>query len=292
METLFLGLIGLCAGALGGLLGVGGSIVMIPALTELFGPQQHLYQAAAMIVNFFVVLPAAYRHYRAGAMMTAVVKHMVPLAIVAVMLGVLASEWSIFRGSGQARLTMLFGLFLIYTAARMLAQIPRSGLITSQGGKGFDARRDGLKAGLVAGLPTGFIAGLLGVGGGTICVPFQNRYLRIPLRSAIANSTATIVMLSLIGASSKNWALAMEHPADLRRSLGLAGMLIPTAILGGWLGSRWTHVLPLKALRVVFSILLVIGGGRMIWHGYLALNPPADARSAHFVPAPSASVPA
>ena len=63
--------VGLLAGVLGGLLGVGGSILMIPAMVFLFadryGPEgQHLYQAAAMIVNLFVVLPAVDRHRRAG----------------------------------------------------------------------------------------------------------------------------------------------------------------------------------------------------------------------------------
>ena len=59
--------IGLMAGTLGGLLGVGGSVIMIPALTAIFGPEQHLYQAAAMAVNVGVAVPAAWRHHGAGA---------------------------------------------------------------------------------------------------------------------------------------------------------------------------------------------------------------------------------
>ena len=66
-DLIALALIGLLAGLLGGLLGIGGSIVMIPAMTEVLGPDQHLYQAAAMTVNFFVVVPAVIRHSRAGA---------------------------------------------------------------------------------------------------------------------------------------------------------------------------------------------------------------------------------
>ena len=66
-EMLILMAIGLCAGLLGGLLGIGGSVVMIPAMSVIFGPAQHLYQGAAMIVNFFVVIPAVIQHRRAGA---------------------------------------------------------------------------------------------------------------------------------------------------------------------------------------------------------------------------------
>ena len=66
VETVTLIIIGLFAGLLGGMLGVGGSIVILPALTEVLGPNQHTYQAAAMVVNFFVVMPAVWQHRRAG----------------------------------------------------------------------------------------------------------------------------------------------------------------------------------------------------------------------------------
>src|SRR2546421_36480 len=70
-EFVWLALIGLVAGASGGLLGIGGSTVMIPGLVLVFGAtpgdRQHLYQAAAMIVNFFVVAPAVLRHHQARA---------------------------------------------------------------------------------------------------------------------------------------------------------------------------------------------------------------------------------
>jgi len=286
VETLILAGIGLVAGVLGGLLGVGGSIVMIPAMTELLGPQQHLYQAAAMIVNFFVVLPALYQHHRAGAVMVPVVRRMAPLAIVAVVLGVLASEWSIFKGQGQARLVVLFGAFLVWEGVRNALRLWRGKAGSSTARRPFDPQRDGLKAALLAGLPTGFIAGLLGVGGGTVCVPIQNRFLRIPLRNAIANSTAAIVTLSLIGAASKNWAMATQHVEyTVSQSLWLAGMLIPTAMVGAWLGSRLMYVLPLKALRIVFAVFLFAAGSRMVWHGYTDLRlPDAPAAAAGVSP--------
>ena len=92
MDALWLALIGLLAGACGGLLGIGGGIVMIPAMTEVFGPDQHLYQAAAMIVNFFVVVPAVYQHVRAGAVDRSAVRRLIPLGPVAVVAGVALSE--------------------------------------------------------------------------------------------------------------------------------------------------------------------------------------------------------
>ena len=100
-DTLaFIVLIGMVAGTLGGLLGVGGSVVMIPALALLFGTgkNQHLYQAAAMTANIAVALPAAARHRKAGALRPQVLRWMLPIALISIVLGVLASNLPVFKG--------------------------------------------------------------------------------------------------------------------------------------------------------------------------------------------------
>ena len=120
--------IGLFTGVVGGLLGVGGSIVMIPAMTEVLGPDQHLYQAAAMIVNFFVVVPAVYQHRKAGAIDMTTVKRLVPLALIAVVCGVALSELAIFSGAGERYLRALFGGFLLLIVIRDLWSLVRNRL--------------------------------------------------------------------------------------------------------------------------------------------------------------------
>src|SRR5262245_18021046 len=57
--------LGLFAGALGGMLGIGGSVIMIPVLTVELRRDHQLSQAVAMIVNVFVSLPAVLQHRRA-----------------------------------------------------------------------------------------------------------------------------------------------------------------------------------------------------------------------------------
>src|SRR5690606_25680314 len=80
--------LGLFAGVFGGMLGVGGSVIMIPGLTFAFGTNQHLYQAAAMVANVAVAVPSALRHRRQGAIVPQVMRWMLPAAIVAVLAGV------------------------------------------------------------------------------------------------------------------------------------------------------------------------------------------------------------
>ena len=259
----WLALVGLAAGLSGGLLGIGGSIVMIPAMTELMGSHPHKFQAAALIANFFVAGPALVQHIRARATIAPVLRTLIPATAVAALVGVACSEAPLFRGDGAVYLTGLFGVFLLYVAISDVARgqrgrpkdhsAPRGGWIT--------ARR------IVLGIaiPTGLVSGLLGVGGGVLSVPLQQRILRIPLRSAIANSAATIVALSLVSATAKMTALALRHPdCTWDAPVRLAAFLIPSAIVGASIGGRLTHVLPLGIVRAAFIVLLIVAGIRMI----------------------------
>jgi len=279
VDIVLLVLIGLFGGLVGGMLGVGGSVVMIPAMTELLGPNQHLYQAAAMIVNFFVVVPAVYQHRRARAIDFRTVARLVPLSILAALAGVAVSELPMFRCSGETYLQGAFGAFLIIIAAVDLFRMSRAKTRdTINELKDNPARLSPQRitwrfAAYVA-IPTGLIAGLLGVGGGVLAVPLQRRFLRIPLRQAIANSAAVIIPTSLLGATAKNLAI-MDRHIDGTSPFVLAAILIPMAVLGSFIGSRWTHIAPLKMIRVAFWVLLMVAGTKLVYTTASSLRPSA-----------------
>lgn len=266
-EILILGIIGLSAGLVGGMLGVGGSIIMIPALTEATGPNQHLYQASAMIVNFFVVVPAVVYHRRAGTIDTSTVVRMVPPAVAAVIVGVGISELPIFAAEGAAYLRLLFGLFLLSAAGYDIYRLYRRNH-AHRTELAWEGAKPTTHVGprwwhLVAvAVPTGLVAGLLGIGGGLLAVPLQRRLLHIPLRVAIANSATVIIATSFVGAGVKNYAYVVEHDYTLR-SFVLAGVLIPTAIVGSMCGSRLTYRLPLRLVKTAFFILLAVAAFRL-----------------------------
>lgn len=256
--------VGLAAGLIGGLLGVGGSVLMIPAMMWLLGPDLHVYQGAAMIVNFFVIAPAAMQHIRARAVIPAVVRVAIPTAAGTILLGVWVSESPWFRGENVHRLSHVFGAFLWYVAAynvwRLVRGTPAPGAPTSV------TNMPTPKAWAVAaavGLPAGFVGGLLGIGGGALAVPFQQVFLRVPLRNAIANSAVMIAFISVIGATYKNVMLVRQgmHPAT---TLVLAALLIPTAMVGGYYGARLTHRLPRRLLRAAFAILMIVAGYQLL----------------------------
>jgi len=264
-ELVLIALLGLVGGTLGGLLGVGGSVIFLPGMVLLFGQDQepgfnqHLYQATAMIVNVAVALPAAWRHRRAGAIRFDVLKWILPAAFICIFIGVWLSNFftdPVWLG----RLLAAFMVYVIVLNVRKLLPGKGAGQPTAE----VDApdgttTRSGRPLGI--GVIMGTVAGLLGIGGGAVAVPLQQVLLKLPLRVCIANSAAVICITAGFGAIAKNATLPPD--CSVRTSLALATLLAPTAIVGGLVGARLTHVLPVPAVRIAFIVLMMLAAWKM-----------------------------
>ncbi len=263
--------IGLVAGLLGGLLGVGGSTIIIPGLALALGYHQHLYQAAAMIANIAVSIPAAVQHRRAGATVKPVLRWMLPTALLFVMLGVWLSNLPLFRGVDGGRwLGRVLALFLVYVIAvntrRIFVPRPETlqpGAPTHPGSTTPAASKSIAARSASVGSVMGTIAGLLGIGGGAIAVPLQQIVLKLPLRYCIANSAAVICVSAAIGALYKNASL-YQHGYHWHDSVCLALILAPSAWLGGHLGANLTHRLPVRQVRIAFVGLMIVAAVKMV----------------------------
>jgi uncharacterized membrane protein YfcA len=111
---------------------------------------------------------------------------------------------------------------------------------------------------------------LLGVGGGILAVPLQRRFLHISIRTAIANSAAIIVATSLVGALAKNYAV-MSEVENPREPILLALVLIPTAVVGSLVGSRFTHRVPVQLVKGAFNLLLLLAAVRLTYSAVRSL---------------------
>lgn len=107
--------IGIVAGALGGLLGVGGGIVMVPAFTRLLDlPIKHAV-GTSMGVIFFTAISASWRHWQLGNLQPRVVVLVAALSMAGAWVGA-----SLTTRVNERTLRIFFALFLIVTAADML----------------------------------------------------------------------------------------------------------------------------------------------------------------------------
>ncbi len=272
MDYFILLTIGLVMGLLGGLLGIGGSVVMIPAMTVAFGENQHLYQASAMICNFFVAVSSAAAHRRAQILEPVTLRWMIPSAILGILVGVTLSNHSFFAKERSYLLARTFGGFLayvalyntyrLYQAFRLRHADPTDLVVTNPHSP---------LAGLV-GLITGLSAGLLGTGAGTVSTPLQQLLLKTSLRRAMANSAVLITSMAWLGAIYKNVTLTQHHIVfplfpgypGWAVSLAVAWTLIPTALVGGYIGGHLMHRLPTALIRTVFVGVVAIAAVRLL----------------------------
>lgn len=272
MDYFILTLIGLAMGLIGGLLGIGGSVVMIPAMTLAFSENQHLYQAAAMICNFFVAVASVGAHRRARVLEPVALRWMIPLGIVGILIGVAVSNLSFFADERSYLLARVFGGFLVYVALYNIYKLygmlrlnhtdPTDLVIT----KPYTPL-----AGLI-GLITGLSAGLLGIGAGTVATPLQQLLLKAPIRRAMSNSSALIVSMAWLGALFKNGTLDKhrivfdmlpKYPA-WAVALVIAWTVIPTALIGGYIGAHLMHRLPQNLVRLVFIVVVILAAIRLL----------------------------
>ncbi|MDG2423851.1 MAG: sulfite exporter TauE/SafE family protein [Phycisphaerales bacterium] len=255
--------IGIIAGLAGGLLGIGGAVVNIPAISLLIGRDIHLAQAAAMNVTFFVALPAAIRHYKEGQLNARLLKLVVPAALLAIIGGVFLSG-----AISDLWMQRIFGAFLIYV---IIVNIIK--LLPGRVDYGVGEARITRGRGILLGSIGGGGAGLLGIGGGLLNVPLSQKICRIPLPVAIATSSAIMCFTSIIGAITKDATLPMvpimidgtETSVPWYEPFKYSIWLIPTCVFGSWFGAKLTHSLPLKAVRIIFLVVVAAAALKMLW---------------------------
>lgn len=255
--------IGLVGGILGGLLGLGGSVFIIPALTLLLGTNQHLFQAAALLTNVFVAAAATLRHRGRATIRKDLIPSILLASSMAALAGVALSN--LFE---PKPLASLFGAYLCYAAIAELVSLARKikDHPEQEGGTPHPL------LGTFVGLAGGFASGFLGIGGGAVMVPLLRRYGRLPIRQAVATSATAMIVICAIGATAKNAAIGqLRDPAgdllSLSDSLTLALFLTPAAALGGHIGATLVYRIPITATRLLLAALLAIAGARMLTAG-------------------------
>jgi hypothetical protein len=277
---------GLFGGMIGGLLGIGGSVGIIPLATIFISPDKQQLQCAAMLCNVAVASTAYRRYLMAGKIEWTFARRIVPAAIIFVLAGVAAStviDASSFR--------VMFAAFLLVVAVREFRLLAIGGEHAPD-----DARELSPARGAGIGAIMGFLSGLLGIGGGVVGVPLMRAWARIPMKRAVVTSVCTMVPLAMVGATMKSITL-WNTPVDangatmstlaagstaaattstaassatipsnaLIPALLIAACLIPTAMVGSWIGATINVHVTGKAVRWVLATYLPLAAAWMAW---------------------------
>jgi len=114
----------------------------------------------------------------------------------------------------------------------------------------------------------GVVSSLVGIGGGTLSVPFMS-YCNVPIHTAVGTSAAIGFPIAVAGTLSFIWN-GLSAPNLPPYSLGyvslvaLAGIALASYFTAP-LGAKLSHSLPVSKLKRFFAVFLVCIATRMLW---------------------------
>lgn len=256
------------SGFMAGLLGVGGGIIMVPALyfafeTLNFDPStiMHLSLGTSLAIIIPTSIMSTKTHMQYDAVDFKLIKSFGLFVAGGVLLG------TVFASNLETpRLVLIFsvfafcvGLFFIFFREK-LGETPRD---------------IPLKIKSFIGTCIGFISVPLGIGGGSISVPFM-RLFGYSIRNAIGTSAALGFVISVVGAITMSFSGSMFDDVNSPLSIGyvnIPGFLVfvPVTMIMAPIGARLVHKIEKKLLSRIFGCFLIVIAIRSFIE-YLTLN--------------------
>jgi uncharacterized protein len=251
--------IGAVVGFLAGMLGIGGGMVMVPMLFFVFSakgfPPTHLMHFAlgtALATVVFTSAASARAHHHHGGVDWRVARAMAP-GIVAGSLGA-----ALVAGFVPTRpLAVFFTAFMFYASAQMFFEAKPVPTRSLPGAAGLFSVGAGI----------GAISSILAAGGAFLSIPFLLR-CNVPLRRAIGTAAANGFPIAVAGTVGYI-AHGLSVPNLPAGSLGFVylpalALVVAASIPLAPLGARLAHWMPVRRLRVVFSLMLLALALRML----------------------------
>jgi len=262
IEFILLAVIGVFAGFLSGLLGIGGGLVTVPALLYMFhlldfssAYRMQIAVGTSLAAMVFTSLSSAWAHSLQKGVHWHLFRYLGPGIAVGAILGAMIAD----RLPSET-LKLIFGVSVCLFGFYFLV-VKKRGEI-----EGNDRSTPHPLILAVVSVVIGTFSAILGIGGGVFIVPFLTVY-HTPLKNAISTSAVAGLIVAFIGALSFLY-LGLDK-ATYHESLGylyLPAFLILgiTSSLTAPYGAALVYSLPTTILRRIFGVFLIIVGISMI----------------------------
>jgi hypothetical protein len=260
MEFIFLYLLlGVFAGIVAGLFGVGGGLVIVPVLSILFQARGvdaaayvHLAVGTSLATIVVTSVASMRTHHEHGAVRWELFRQLVPGIVIGALIGAVIADFL-----PTSALRIIFGVFELAVALQIGFNLMASAH------RRLPAPRHMPAVGSIIGM----VSSVVGIGGGTLTVPFLI-WCNVSIRQAVATSSACGLPISLAGAAgfvAIGWNATSLPPGSTGFLYWPAFFGIAVAsIFSAPIGARWAHRLPVDVLRRVFAGFLAILGIRML----------------------------
>ena len=236
--------VGLLAGFLSGLFGVGGGILIVPGLVLLMAMDQRLAHGTSLAA----IVPIALAGVGGYALEDAVDWAAGGLLVIGAAAGALIGTRAL-RTIRERWLRALFGILLIAAAVRLFFPVPEA-----MGRGPLDAA--GVFGLIAIGMVSGAVAGLLGVGGGIVIVPALVLLFSVPDGLAKGTSLLVIIPTGLVGTISNVRAGNVN--------LSVAGIVGGVGVASAFGASLLSTALSGRLSRILFALLLLTVAAQML----------------------------
>lgn len=254
-------LLGIIAGIMSGMFGIGGGVIIVPILTALFGfplieAGGTSLAALMMPVGIFAVI-SYYKEKMINIKVAAIFS-------VGILVGVLfGANFAISLPA--TLLKQIYGVFLLWVCWRFWDFRTKNQPSNSEpdeinSNKKFDTK--GLITICFWGIFTGILSGLFGIGGGLVMVPIMVTVLKFDTKTAVGTSLA-----ALLPPVAFPGVLAYYYAGHL--NVSVAAILAGGLLIGSLFGAKINIALPSKSAKKIYAIFLLIMSINFIVSGFL-----------------------
>ena len=244
-------LAGAMAGFLSGLLGIGSGVILVPASIFLLSLDFRNAKALSLFVIMCTSLLGMMKHRSYGNLHTKTGVMLGIPGVVGSLLGVYVAEMM-----NTLILRIMFAAVLFLSAYRMF----RESTLTLKEEKTKNVYQERRKLLPLVGFSGGFLAGLLGIGGGVIMVPALV-FISYPIHTAVATS----LMVIFINSTAATGAHVITSELNIIQALPMTFGALLTVRKGSHMSSH----LDKKRLRRIFGIFLIVMGSYMLYRSLL-----------------------
>lgn len=245
MELLVFLLVGVFVGLLGSLLGIGGGVVIVPLLVFVWQYEPQVAIGTSVLVVLLNSISGTLGYMRRRQVCVDAAIKFALATVPGAFVGCYAAEFL------QGRLFYgIFGVFFLFVAYNMFTKANKKG----SGSSANDSVPEhyNWQLGVICSIGVGFLASILGIGGGIVHVPFMAYILQFPVHVAIATSTCILAVSSLSGVVSHAYLGHIMWTTGLGIGVG--------AFVGAQIGVQLAQRLKSSYLLKFSSVLVCLTG--------------------------------
>lgn len=267
MQVIIFIIAGAVAGCLSGLFGLGGGLIVVPALAFSFdlmhvfpGNVMHVAEGTSLAVMVVTTASSSFSHYKRGNTLFDLVKRLVPGIVIGVVIGA-----SLAHMIPSDTLRIVFAFFLLFVTARMF-------LMSYWYKHNHDQaeQQPTLLSSSIISLCVGCLSGLLGIGAGSLLVPYLTVY-HFKMKNIAASSATCSLPIAIVGAISYMilGQGKIDHPFMTGYIDWSAFVFIAVAsMLAAPWGARLASTVNSLLLKRIFTVILLVLAINMFYSAF------------------------